>query len=147
MQRLRRDRQTDGLRQMERYCMLCMHYQRWQPSALMKLIRMETQSSPVRLNSNWFQWDPRRYLSCRNTVKINPYIIYEAPYTDKKNCCFGRTCTHFGIKVKWTTSCFYLPITAQRCRSKTENSILDDLFSAVLSLFKKYHPSRNLKFN
>jgi len=37
--------------------------------------------------------------------------------------------------------------TAQRCRSETENFILDDLFSSVLSQFKKYHPSGNLKLN
>ena len=39
------------------------------------------------------------------------------------------------------------PTTAQRCRSETENFILGDLFSTVLSQFKKYHPSENLKFN
>jgi len=37
--------------------------------------------------------------------------------------------------------------TAQRCRSQTEKNILEDLFSEVLSQFKKYHPSLNLKFN
>jgi len=37
--------------------------------------------------------------------------------------------------------------TAQRCRSKTETFILEDLSSSVLSQFKKYHPSGNLKFN
>jgi len=37
--------------------------------------------------------------------------------------------------------------TAQRCRSETEKSILEDLFSSVLLLFKKYHPFGNLKFN
>jgi len=37
--------------------------------------------------------------------------------------------------------------TAQRYRSETENFILEDLFSSVLSQFKKYHPSGNLKFN
>jgi len=40
-----------------------------------------------------------------------------------------------------------LPSTAQRCRSKTETFILEDLSSAVLSQLKKYHPSENLKFN
>jgi len=39
------------------------------------------------------------------------------------------------------------PTTAQRCRSATEKLILEDLFSSVLSHFKKYHPSGNLKFN
>jgi len=29
----------------------------------------------------------------------------------------------------------------------TEKNILEDLFSAVMSQFKKYHPSENLKFN
>jgi len=29
----------------------------------------------------------------------------------------------------------------------TETFILEDLFSSVLSQFKKYHPSENLKFN
>jgi len=33
------------------------------------------------------------------------------------------------------------PTTAQRCRSETEKFILEDLFSSVLSKFKKYHPS------
>jgi len=28
-----------------------------------------------------------------------------------------------------------------------QKNILEDLFSSVLSQFKKYHPSRNLKFN
>jgi len=39
------------------------------------------------------------------------------------------------------------PSTAQRCRSETEKNILEDLFSSVLSKYKKYHPSGNLKFN
>jgi len=37
--------------------------------------------------------------------------------------------------------------TAQRCRSETEKNILGGLFRSVLPQFKKYHPSRNLKFN
>jgi len=37
--------------------------------------------------------------------------------------------------------------TAQQCRSETEKNILQDLFSSVLSQFKKYHPSGNIKFN
>jgi len=37
--------------------------------------------------------------------------------------------------------------TAQRCRSETEKFILEDLFSSILSQFKRYHPSGNLKFN
>jgi len=40
-----------------------------------------------------------------------------------------------------------LPTTAQRCRSETEKNIVEDLLSSVLSQFKKYHPSENLKFN
>jgi len=32
-------------------------------------------------------------------------------------------------------------------RSETEKNILEDPFSSVLSHFKKYHPSGNLKFN
>jgi len=39
------------------------------------------------------------------------------------------------------------PATALRCRSATEKNILEDLFSLVLSHFKKYHPPGNLKFN
>jgi len=39
------------------------------------------------------------------------------------------------------------PTTAERCRSATEENILEDLFSSVLSKFKKYHPPGNLKFN
>jgi len=35
----------------------------------------------------------------------------------------------------------------QRCRSETENFILEDFFGSVLSQFKKYHPSGNMKFN
>jgi len=42
---------------------------------------------------------------------------------------------------------FNQPSTAQRCRSETEKNILEDLFSSVLSKFKKYHPSGNLEFN
>jgi len=38
------------------------------------------------------------------------------------------------------------PFTAQRCRLATEKNILEDLFSLVLSQFKKYHPSGDLKF-
>jgi len=30
---------------------------------------------------------------------------------------------------------------------ETEKNILEDLFSSVLSQFKKYHPSGNLKFD
>ena len=30
--------------------------------------------------------------------------------------------------------------TAQRCRSATEKNSLEDLFSSVMSQFKKYHP-------
>jgi len=37
--------------------------------------------------------------------------------------------------------------TAQRCRPETENFVLEDNVSSVLSQFKKYHPSGNLKFN
>jgi len=36
---------------------------------------------------------------------------------------------------------------AQRCRSERENFILEDLISSVLSQFKKYQPSENLKCN
>jgi len=35
----------------------------------------------------------------------------------------------------------------QRCRSETEKIILEDLFSSILSKFKNYHPSANLKFD
>jgi len=38
-------------------------------------------------------------------------------------------------------------IATQRCRSETENFILEDLFSPVKSKYKEYHPSGNLKFN
>jgi len=40
---------------------------------------------------------------------------------------------------------FCQPFTAQRCPSATEKNIFEDLFSSVLSQFKKYHPSENLK--
>jgi len=40
-----------------------------------------------------------------------------------------------------------MPTTAQRCRSATGKFILEDLFSSVLSQFKKYLPSGILKFN
>jgi len=36
---------------------------------------------------------------------------------------------------------------AQRCRPETEKNSLDDLYSSILSQFKKHHPSGNLKFN
>jgi len=36
--------------------------------------------------------------------------------------------------------------TAQRCRSETQKFILEDLFSSVLSQFRKYHSSENPKF-
>jgi len=39
------------------------------------------------------------------------------------------------------------PSIAKRCRSATGKIILEDLFSSVLSQFKKYHPSEDLKFN
>jgi len=38
------------------------------------------------------------------------------------------------------------PTTAQRCLSAAEKFILEFLFSSILSQFKKYHPSGNLKF-
>jgi len=41
---------------------------------------------------------------------------------------------------------FFRPTTTQRCRSE-EKDVLEDLFSLILSQFKKYHPSANLKFN
>jgi len=37
--------------------------------------------------------------------------------------------------------------TAQRCRSETEKNLLEDLFSPVLSQFKQYHPTGNLKLS
>jgi len=37
--------------------------------------------------------------------------------------------------------------TAQRCRSVTEKNILEELFSSVLSQFKKYYRSGNLIFH
>ena len=39
----------------------------------------------------------------------------------------------------------YVNLT-QRWRSETENFILEDIFSSLLSWFKKDHPSGNLKF-
>jgi len=39
------------------------------------------------------------------------------------------------------------PTTAQLCRSATKKNVLEDLFSSVLSQFKKYHHSGNLKFD
>jgi len=36
--------------------------------------------------------------------------------------------------------------TTQPCRSETETFILEDIFSSVLSQFREYHPSGNLKF-
>ena len=39
------------------------------------------------------------------------------------------------------------PTPPQRCRSETENFILENLKSSVLSQFKKYHSSGNLKCN
>jgi len=42
---------------------------------------------------------------------------------------------------------FKLTATAQRCHLETQKIILEDIFSAVLSQFKVYHPSGNLKFN
>jgi len=42
---------------------------------------------------------------------------------------------------------FFLPTYTQRCRSATEKSILEDLFSSFLSQSKKYDPSGNLIFN
>jgi len=37
--------------------------------------------------------------------------------------------------------------TLIHCRLETEKNILENLFSSILSQFKKYHPSGNLKFN
>jgi len=39
------------------------------------------------------------------------------------------------------------PTTAQRCLLETEKHILEDFFSSLLSKFRKYHPSGNLKLN
>jgi len=60
-----------------------------------------------------------------------------------KKTDFVRNVTRF-IKVPFTSTS---PITAQRCRSATEKNILENLFSSVLSEFKKYYPPGNLKFN
>jgi len=38
------------------------------------------------------------------------------------------------------------PTTAQQCRPETEKNILEVFFSLALLHFKKYQPSRNLKF-
>jgi len=47
----------------------------------------------------------------------------------------------------WTPSLVGLTLyRAQRCRSATEKNIFEDLFSLVLSQFKKCHPSGNPKF-
>jgi len=40
----------------------------------------------------------------------------------------------------------YRPAVPRSATEKKKN-ILENLFSLVLSQFKKYHPSRNLKFN
>jgi len=40
-----------------------------------------------------------------------------------------------------------LLFSVQRCRSETDKIILEDLFSSVLSQFKKYHLSENIKFH
>jgi len=37
--------------------------------------------------------------------------------------------------------------TSQRCRSETENFILEDLFDSLLPQLKNNTPSGNLKFN
>jgi len=39
------------------------------------------------------------------------------------------------------------PLLPSEAVRKQEKNILEDLFSSVLSTFKKYHPSGNLKFN
>jgi len=42
---------------------------------------------------------------------------------------------------------FLSPTTTQRCHLETDKFILEDVFSSVLSHFKKYSPSVNVKFN
>jgi len=39
------------------------------------------------------------------------------------------------------------PLPSKRCRSETEKKYSEDHFRSVLSLFKKYLPSRSIKFN
>jgi len=39
------------------------------------------------------------------------------------------------------------PLPPSDAVRKQKKNILEDLFSSVLSQFKKYHPSGNLKFN
>ena len=55
---------------------------------------------------------------------------------------FAKACSAVAKQHTWLR-----PPTAQWCRSKAEKNILKDLFSLVLSQFKKYHPSGKLKFN
>jgi len=51
------------------------------------------------------------------------------------------------VKIALVVKIRSYPATAQRYRSETENFILEDLFSSVMSHFKKHHSSGNLKFN
>jgi len=79
---------------------------------------------------------PKILLQQLNVLLIEPNIFFVVtkhfcyPYFDKLICWYNKT--------------FY---TVQRCHSETVKFILKDLFSSVLSQFKKCHPSGNLKCN
>ena len=53
----------------------------------------------------------------------------------------------FAGKVEWENCYSYRLCILTHYGPATEKFILEDLFSSVLSHFKKYHPSGNLKFN
>ena len=60
----------------------------------------------------------------------------------------GGSSRHFLYASKRETqgSSFELP-TTQRCRSQTEENILEDFLRSLVSQLKKYHPSGSLKLN
>jgi len=51
------------------------------------------------------------------------------------------------VEILYKNALSYQPTTAQQCRSETGKNIFQDLFSSVLSQFRKYQPSGNLKLN
>jgi len=75
------------------------------------------------------------------------------PYRIKKSFAaiilfFVFTLLRSAFRPPESTEILWCDLTVtQRCRSETETFILKDLSSSVLSQFKKYHLSRNLKYN
>jgi len=90
----------------------------------------------------------KTYISQNFSGLSGPYVNLIREYLNKCLKAVARFSRNIHQSPLWISSFNEpKPTTAQRCRSATENFILEDLLSSVLSRFKKFQPSGNLKFN